>query len=419
MSKNIIYIVLGLLLIEACNISSTSSNRYDYTYLYDDNQKLISPKFKIFHNNDDSTTLHYQLKSSNILYGKVIGDSLLKARVLVKYKVYGDKNRKIIIDSATVPLVNYGGNNENRLLQGRLLMKVPKGNIYPLEVRYRDANKDLNVVYQLQIDKRDNLNKQYFLLREGGKILIDPIISNQREVTIQKSSSLNIDQSLLDFSTQDYSMTPPPFAENSVAYSDITVDSSRNISFTNNKASINSYSTINRLRVNHEGKRGVFYFYHYYDGYPEITEVEHLILPIRYISTSSEYKKVKNAVNYKKAIDAFWIELAKDEDKAKKMIKEYYQRVEISNEYFSSYKEGWKTDRGIIYIVYGTPSTIYKNTNKETWIYGEENNILSVKFEFLNTENKRSNNDYRLIRSSDYKSNWYRAVDMWRQGKIY
>jgi len=136
MSKNIIYIVLGLLLIEACNISSTSSNRYDYTYLYDDNQKLISPKFKIFHNNDDSTTLHYQLKSSNILYGKVIGDSLLKARVLVKYKVYGDKNRKIIIDSATVPLVNYGGNNENRLLQGRLLMKVPKGNIYPLEVRY-------------------------------------------------------------------------------------------------------------------------------------------------------------------------------------------------------------------------------------------------------------------------------------------
>lgn len=418
-TKYIAFILLLLALVEACNISSNPNARLDYTYLYDDDQKLISPKFKLFHNDEQSTTLYYQLNSTNILYGKIGGDTLLKARVLVKYKVFLDKNRKNIIDSATIPLVNYGANNEEMLLQGQLKMKVPAGKKYPLEVRFRDANKDLNVVYQLQIDKRENYNEQYFLLKDNEKVLIDPLLRSNKEIQIQKSSLIKANDFLMDYSNESYSMTPPPFTENTVFYSQVPFDSSRRVTFENNQLSVSSFTRINRLSLTSEGENGEFYFYHYYNGFPEIIDIEHLILPIRYISTSSEYKKVKNAINYKKEVDAFWLSLAKEEDKAKKMIKEYYQRVEVSNQFFTSFKEGWKTDRGIIYIVYGIPSTIYKSVDKETWIYGEENNILSVQFDFLKKENKQSNNDFQLVRNSDYKSNWYRAVDMWRQGKIY
>ena len=240
--------------------------------------------------------------------------------------------------------------------------------------------------------------------------IVNPII---------KSKLIQTDKFILAHSNENFPMTPPPFAGNTIIFNELPIDSSSEVSFTNNSLTISNFSQVNRLQFYKDDELNEFYFYYYYNGFPEVVATEHLALPIRYISTSNEYKKVKNAVNEKKAIDEFWLGLGKEEERSKKMIKEYYSRVETSNKYFTSYKEGWKTDRGIIYIVYGIPSIVYKNYNKETWIYGEENNILSVKFEFLKKESNQSNNDFRLVRNADYKSNWYRAVDMWRQAKVY
>ncbi len=411
-------LIAVLLSFESCTISTTPY-RNDYTYLYDENQQLIHPDFKLFHKNQDTTMLYYQLRSNELLYGKVVGDSVLKARILLKYKVFASDERKTILDSATIPLVNYGKNNQDQLLQGALAMNIPFGSKYPIEVRFRDENKDLNVVYLLKADKRDNHNEQFFLLKEGKKVLTQPILSNAREIEIEKSSLVKDQEFVINYSSMEYKMTAPPFAQNISSNGDIPFDSSNNVFFENNRLALSSFSRINSLTLANDEKKRALYFYQYAPDFPEVGSVEQMIKPIRYISTSSEFKKVKNAVNYKKAIDAFWLGLAKNEERAKKMIKEYYSRVEISNRYFSAHSEGWKTDRGIIYIVYGIPTTVYKSIDRETWIYGEEDNILSVKFDFIKLDNTNSKNDFKLIRSSDYKNNWYRAVDMWRQAKVY
>jgi hypothetical protein len=101
------------------------------------------------------------------------------------------------------------------------------------------------------------------------------------------------------------------------------------------------------------------------------------------------------------------------------LIKEYYKRAETANEFFTSYKEGWKTDKGIIYIVYGKPHHIYSDDNSETWIYGDETNPLSLRFTFEKTANIISTNNYILIRSPTYQSSWYVAIERWRDGRIY
>ena len=102
--------------------------------------------------------------------------------------------------------------------------------------------------------------------------------------------------------------------------------------------------------------------------------------------------------------------------------KSYLQSITIGlklqNKFFTSYKEGWKTDRGIIYIIYGIPNSIRKDAGSEVWLYGEENNVLSVQFRFYQTERSNISNHYEMVRNSDYKNNWYRQVDLWRQGKI-
>jgi len=115
----------------------------------------------------------------------------------------------------------------------------------------------------------------------------------------------------------------------------------------------------------------------------------------------------------------FVIANLQDWEFAKEIIRKYDKRVQDGNAYFTSYVEGWKTDRGMIYLIYGAPNVIYKTANSETWTYGEENNINSLTYVFSKVNNPFTDNDYSLDRSPNYKQAWYSAVDIWRQGRAY
>jgi hypothetical protein len=81
--------------------------------------------------------------------------------------------------------------------------------------------------------------------------------------------------------------------------------------------------------------------------------------------------------------------------------------------------EGWQTDRGMIYIIFGSPGTIYRSDESESWIYGTPNSTLALNFFFVKVKNPFTENDFTLTRSPSYESNWYRAVEIWRQGRAY
>lgn len=412
------FVGLGVLLfLVACSVNRNSS--YDYTYLYDEDQKLIKPSIKVFHHSADSSTLFFELESENILFGKLAEDSTLTARVLCKYKVYHPEDQQTIIDSATLAFHTFGKNSSINRLQSNFRFKLPSGKLYPMEVRFRDQYRDLNVVYYYWLDKRDNGNEQYYFLRDGEKVLVDQQLNLSEEITLEKSPLLPDGLYELGYSTTSYKMTPPPFAEAAPDRPEINLDSSEQIIFVDNQVKLKSWSKINRIVCLANLEYLPFYFYDYYPAFPEISEFNHMIEPLRYITTSSEYNKLTNAENVKQELDNFWLKIGGSAEKAEKMLRLYYKRVETANENFTSYKEGWKTDRGIIYIVYGQPTNIYKGISTETWIYGEENHILSIKFEFNRKADAMTNNRYELVRNPDFKNNWYRMVDQWRQGKIF
>jgi GWxTD domain-containing protein len=157
----------------------------------------------------------------------------------------------------------------------------------------------------------------------------------------------------------------------------------------------------------------LFYFD---DGFPDIETPIEAILPLRYLTTQKEYDALMNAEDHKTAVDNFWLERANYQpERAKKMIARYYQRVWDANMLFTSYQEGWKTDRGIIYIIYGPPSEVYRKTDEEEWIFGERNNPLSINFYFYKIDNPFTENDYSLQRQASYKTSWYIAIDNWRR----
>lgn len=150
-------------------------------------------------------------------------------------------------------------------------------------------------------------------------------------------------------------------------------------------------------------------------GYPNINQGIQQLLPLRYITSQHEFDSLARQPNTQKAVDDFWyLSAGADVALAEKRKKEYYGRVVYANRFFESLDAGWATDRGLIYVVYGPPSVIFKSIDRETWIY---NRILpgeTIQFWFVRIENDYSQNYYILDRDPSYESAWYQVVRQWR-----
>lgn len=153
--------------------------------------------------------------------------------------------------------------------------------------------------------------------------------------------------------------------------------------------------------------------------YPRLTMPEELIEPIVYISTNKEIEAIKASDNTKDALDLFFLGVTEGNQKlSKEIIRTYYRRVAESNRLFTSYKEGWKTDKGMVYIVLGPPSKVQRFRDREVWLYSQSENFSEIIFTFYRTENQFTDNYYELVRYPDYKQYWYPYVEAWRDGKI-
>jgi GWxTD domain-containing protein len=154
------------------------------------------------------------------------------------------------------------------------------------------------------------------------------------------------------------------------------------------------------------------------EHYPRMVKMEDVFAPIIYLSTLEELNKLKSATNKKEAFESYWLKIAKSEEKARKLIRWYYLRVEEANGLFTTYKEGWKTDMGLIYIFFGPPDEVYNNGATEKWNYLKKEDLPAISFNFTRLRNAFSSKHYILERSYDYKSSWYRRVDMFRKGLL-
>ncbi|MBI3193872.1 MAG: GWxTD domain-containing protein [Ignavibacteriae bacterium] len=113
-----------------------------------------------------------------------------------------------------------------------------------------------------------------------------------------------------------------------------------------------------------------------------VNDIDHAIDQLQYVAEKEVIEEMKAAVAERKR-DLF-IEFWKKRDPTKEtevneLMLEYYQRVEFANKNFSHYQEGWKTDRGNVYIVFGEPNNIERHPFDidskpyEIWTYFEMN----------------------------------------------
>jgi len=152
------------------------------------------------------------------------------------------------------------------------------------------------------------------------------------------------------------------------------------------------------------------------DDYPRLSKVQSLADPLVYVCTKQEFEKVKAAKGDKKAFDRVILSITGDTERAKNFMRSYFRRVELSNQYFTSYKEGWKTDRGMIYIIFGLPDEVSKLSDREIWSY--KNSYFKASFTFAKSGTIFDPDNFVLIREKKYQDTWYQVIDLWRNARF-
>ncbi|TLU99277.1 GWxTD domain-containing protein [Dyadobacter luticola] len=155
------------------------------------------------------------------------------------------------------------------------------------------------------------------------------------------------------------------------------------------------------------------------ERFPKVTRPQLLLGPLLYMSTNNEINEIKKAEDYKKALDKYWLTLMNgNAPLAQQSIRSFYSRVEEANQLFTTYKEGWKTDKGMIYIVLGPPDKVQRSKDREVWTYDQRGNAQNVNFTFNRKNNQFVDDHYELVRYAEYQPIWYPVVEAWRNGSI-
>lgn len=153
--------------------------------------------------------------------------------------------------------------------------------------------------------------------------------------------------------------------------------------------------------------------------FPKFTLPEKLVKPLIYMSTSQETRTVAENPDAKQALDRYFLTITGgNQTLSKKIIKTYYRRIEEANRLFTSFKEGWKTDKGMVYIILGPPNKVQRSRDREVWMYAQSQNFSEIIFTFNKRPNQLADNYYELVRYPEYQAYWYPFVEAWRTGNV-
>jgi len=325
-----------------------------------------------------------------------------------------------VIDSGSVHFRDVVEEQNPHYLTGSFTIPTNAGTSYVLKLSIRDQLRGTEDVNYLFLNRSTPLNRQHFLAvdPQSGTPYFRDWVHSDEVVRIKSTQDVSPPLFVRHYQ-RDFPIAPPPFALFNPKPFDYKADSTYIIL----PEADGSYLV-------HHKKQGFYHYqldstsregltlFNYGPSFPKMNKPENMLPPLRFITSSNEYERMMSTKTPKKELDEFWLTLGKSPDRARELIRSFYNRVENANSFFSCHQVGWKTDRGVIYIVFGPPDIIYKSDNGERWVYGEENNYLSMTFDFIRVNNPFSNNDYQLRRNPIYKNQWYRAVDGWRNGRV-
>ncbi len=398
----------------SCGNSKRLSNQ-NLSSLYNTDETILHPQYIVYHYSDDSSRFYFSFPSNNLLFKKNV-ENIFESEVVLNFQLLPSYQSTTILDSGTIYL-HYKQDSIANAYNGFVNFKMQRGNQGILKIIAKDLFRNQSNIYFERIKKKNPQSAQFYLLKdEYDQPLFTHILNPDQQFTFQNNLT-DASHLKVRFYHRNFPLASPPFHMDDLAVFDFKADNLFSLKPDSNSKYSFTNPGIYHLQIDTSAKEGLTILI-FENDFPTPASAEQLIESLRYLTTRAEYNKLLQSNDKKKAVDQYWLNVAGNADRARKLIREYYTRVQEANRLFTSYLEGWKTDRGMVYIIFGPPQTIYRDDKTEQWTYGSANNLPDIDFIFMYVNNPFTNQDYNLNRSPVYETPWYMAVDEWRNGRV-
>jgi GWxTD domain-containing protein len=421
--------ILFALVFNSCKSTQQSADYKDLSYLYNPTKSPINPLYNIINQSDESSVLSIRFATSDLFFSEANPQGVSTAMVMVNIKLFDMKARKNIVDTATLNLAIVKDNSKLDYIYD-VPLKVEKGNGYVVEVKILDRLRLITAQAFVQFNTLSVSNRYNFKVNTHFEKhqLFTPLLRIDEYVNLMYTRG-HIDSLYISFYKPFHEVPDPPsmlLPEKILDYEPRQIVA---LPYSDTLPMMFPKEGIYLCSIDRNIKDG-FTFLNLGPSYPKFTTPEVMIEPLVYLTSQDEMTALLTAPKPKAALDDFWIKCGGNVDKSRELIRIFYTRVMYSNYYFTSYKDGWRSERGMIYIIYGPPDKVYKTADGESWGY-KKPNVRSkwgsrftvtnsyLFFNFKKRDNIFSNNDFYLSRSESLVTFWDRAIANWRKGIVF
>jgi GWxTD domain-containing protein len=431
--QRIMRLIQALVLLSAifmsCSVKQAAVDSKDLSYLYNPTKSLLNPRYNVTNESENETMLAVKFFGDELYFSEANPQGVPMASILFTVKLFRTAQGRMLADTAYYNLSIIKEDDRSEYTY-RVPLKVQPGEEYLAEVKILDRVR-LHVIQAfIPFNTLSNFNRYNFRAQGhfGKNEIFNPVVRINEYVNLVYLRGY-IDSLYVSYYKPYMDIPYPPsmlLPEKTIDYgpdTTIAIPYSDTIPMMFPRQGI--YLISARRNIN-EG----FTFLNLGSTFPSMTTPDVMIEPLTYLISENELNALRDAPRPKLALDEFWIKCGGNVEKARELIRIYYTRILYSNQYFTSFTEGWRTDRGMIYIIYGPPDKVYKSSEGESWGYRKPviksswGTRYRVKdeylfFNFRKKQNIFTENEYYLSRSETLVTLWDQAIASWKKGIVF
>jgi len=411
---SICLIFVFFLLLRCSTYHSAVTSNKNFAYLYNPVSSSLHSQFYVFSPSDTKSEIFIRIPRKEILFSTKNNETKPKAFLSVQYRVKHMVTNSFVLDSGSL-IMDIPDTNK-LFVEFPIWVNTVTYKRFFVSLKIKDISSGNDEETFLTIDKTSaNSAENFMVFDQNENLLYDYITTQGKQIRVQYRYP-QIKQYFIKWYAQPFDIAKVPYSTTSDVLPDFiedtlfVVNAQEPIIFTKPGLYFIQTDTLQK-----EGLP----IYCFGKDFPNTKTPSDMLGPLRYLTSKKEYLQYLGYQNKKLAIDEFWLKAGGNIPRGKALIKIFYNRVLLANIYFSSFKEGWKTDRGMIYIIFGKPKYVFKAPDVEKWIYGDLQDPNSLSFVFNRIVNPFSTNYFVLKRLDFYSSIWNQAVYTWRDGRAY
>ena len=405
-----------ILLFTSCS-THQKINKFNTASTYVDEFLGSFMQQQIFHQNDSISEMAIRIDASKIP-GLKSNQVDVYSLMSFKYEVYTSLNKKDIVQSDSYKLAELIPYDKLKsgAVEIKIALKLKQNHHYIILLSVQDQVNKKNYFKMLRIEKNMTSPENYRVITENGDLLWYSWINKKQKIKIQYRQTSQ-KQIFLTYFEPKFSPAPTPYSQvetSSLEYNNVKPFETYKLRLNNGFSELiqlpkDGAYIIHKDKGLVEGKLLCLFF----NSYPLINNDAQKVFALRYLNSRKEFSQMLQD-DPSHTVQEFWFFEGRSTERSQQMMTTYYSRVQRANELFTSYKEGWKTDRGMIFMIYGPPDHVYNETDREVWEYGAEASYNDLQFDFLITKTPLNQLEYVLLHQKEYKDSWYAVVQNWR-----